>query len=64
MIYKKNGMSYPESNRYYQCFEYMFILSKGKPKTFNPICDRKNKNVNIKNKVITQRQIDNSIIVL
>ena len=23
--------------RYTPCFEYMFILSKGKPKTFNPI---------------------------
>ena len=23
--------------RYASCFEYMFILSKGKPKTFNPI---------------------------
>jgi site-specific DNA-methyltransferase (adenine-specific) len=29
--------------RYAQVFEYMFILSKGKPKTFNPIKDRKNK---------------------
>ena len=28
--------------RYAQTFEYMFILSKGKPKTFNPIKDRKN----------------------
>ncbi len=24
-------------NRYQACFEYMFIFSKGKPKTFNPI---------------------------
>ena len=30
--------------RYWQSFEYMFILSKGKPKTFNPIKDRINKN--------------------
>lgn len=29
--------------RYGGVFEYMFILSKGKPKTFNPIKDRKNK---------------------
>jgi site-specific DNA-methyltransferase (adenine-specific) len=33
---------YPERNRYAQSFEYMFILSKGVPKTFNPIIDRKN----------------------
>ena len=29
--------------RYGGVFEYMFILSKGKPKIFNPIKDRKNK---------------------
>jgi site-specific DNA-methyltransferase (adenine-specific) len=29
-------------NRYAPVFEYMFILSKGYPKTFNPIKDRKN----------------------
>ena len=44
MIYKKKGMSFPEEVRYYPCFEYMFILSKGKPKTFNPIADKRNKN--------------------
>ncbi len=41
MIYLKSGFSNPASNRYHQVFEYMFILSKGKPKTFNPIRDRK-----------------------
>ena len=36
MIYQK-GMGLPlNHNRYEQDFEYMFILSKGKPKTFNP----------------------------
>ena len=39
MIYKKDSSPFPESNRYNQTFEYMFILSKGKPKTFNPILD-------------------------
>src|SRR5690554_4130252 len=42
MIYEKNSMSMPDSTRYYQKFEYMFVFSKGKPKTFNPIKDRKN----------------------
>lgn len=42
MIYMKNNFSNPSSNRYHQIFEYMFVLSKGKPKTFNPIKDRKN----------------------
>lgn len=37
MIYHK--LNYPPltHNRYEQCFEYMFVLSKGKPTTFNPI---------------------------
>jgi len=43
MIYEKSGMAYPSSSRYHQVFEYMFVLSKGSPKTFNPIKDRKNK---------------------
>ncbi len=42
MIYQKNNFSNPSRTRYHQIFEYMFILSKGNPKTFNPIKDRKN----------------------
>jgi site-specific DNA-methyltransferase (adenine-specific) len=42
MIYQKNSCSYPDKTRYYQTFEYMFILSKGTPKTINLIKDRKN----------------------
>ena len=37
MIYAKNNPIPLNHNRYEQQFEYMFILSKGKPKTFNPI---------------------------
>jgi site-specific DNA-methyltransferase (adenine-specific) len=39
MIYfKKNyAPAYPSLRRYANQFEYMFIFSKGKPKTFNPI---------------------------
>lgn len=37
MIYAKNNPIPQNHNRYEQCFEYMFILSRGKPKTFNPI---------------------------
>lgn len=43
MIYAKTGFSKPSSNRYHQVFEYMFILSKNKPRTFNPIKDKPNK---------------------
>lgn len=42
MIYEKTNFSHPERTRYHNVFEYVFILSKGKPKTFNPIMDKKN----------------------
>ena len=42
MIYQKKGVAYPEINRYYPNFEYMFVLSKGRPKTVNLIADKKN----------------------
>lgn len=47
MIWDKGGFTATGSLavRYSSVFEYMFIFSKGKPKTFNPIKDRKNKTV-------------------
>ena len=42
MIYQKETLSFPANNRYQQCFEYMFVFSKGKPNTFNPIIDHVN----------------------
>lgn len=42
MIYNRPPR-FPDKLRYSQSFEYMFIFSKGKPKTFNPIIDHKNK---------------------
>jgi len=43
MIYEKNGANFPDKHRYYNIFEYMFVLSKGTPKTINLLKDRKNK---------------------
>lgn len=44
MIYAKPPRGAVGNNKtYWQTFEYMFILSKGKPKTINLINDRKNK---------------------
>lgn len=43
MIYEKHNFSNPSHVRYHQAFEYMFVLAKGQPKTFNPIKDRENK---------------------
>jgi len=45
MIWNKNGFSAVGAlkTRYSPVFEYMFVFSKGTPKTFNPIKDRKSK---------------------
>lgn len=46
MIFAKNTSTFPASprgNRYTQIFEYMFVFSKGTPKTANLICDKANK---------------------
>ena len=46
MLFEKNSSSFPAKrtgNRYTQIFEYMFVFSKGKPKTANLICDKENK---------------------
>ena len=43
MIYVKDNVNFPESNRYFSGFEYMFVFSNGAPRTFNPIKDRPNK---------------------
>jgi len=46
MIYEKNGTSFParrDGNRYSQIFEYMFVFSKGKPKTATLRCDKENR---------------------
>lgn len=42
MIYEKASPALPDNVRYLQCFEFMFVLSKGKPKTVNLLKDRKN----------------------
>lgn len=44
MIYRKRTVTFPDSNRYFNGFEYMFVFSKdGAPKTVNLIEDRKNR---------------------
>lgn len=46
MIYEKNGCSFParrNGNRYSQIFEFMFVFSKGKPKSANLLCDKPNR---------------------
>lgn len=42
MIYEKSNGSKPDPTRYNPCMEYIFVLSKGKPRCFNPIKDKPN----------------------
>ena len=61
MIYAKDAFRFPESGRYLQQFEYMFVFSNGKPKTFNPI-NQKHKNNYVKGKYMAQRQRDGTLV--
>jgi len=40
MIYRKKNTPFMRSNAYTNCFEFMFVFSKGSPKTFNPLKDK------------------------
>lgn len=60
MIYKRNAVSAPSKVRYYSCFQYMFVMSKGKPKTINLIADHANKTAGKKARVKKQREEDGS----
>lgn len=63
MIYEKDSISFPETTRYYQIFEYMFIFSKGKPKSINLLTDRKNKWADGKKRICgRERQSDGTLL--
>lgn len=40
MIYQKKNTPFMRSNAYTNCYEYMFIFSKGSPKTFTPLKEK------------------------
>lgn len=62
MIYQKNAMPFPDQSRYIHAFEYMFVFSKGKPKTINLIKEKtKGYKPSISN---TQRNKDGSVTKL
>lgn len=58
MIYQKNAYPFPPTNRYFQVFEYMFVFSKGTPKTTNLI---RVKTIGQKRTTSTQRESDGSM---
>ena len=57
MIWEKTGTPYPSLVRYNGIFEYMFVFSKNKPKTFNPI-KKPNKTAGMFRKSANYRQKD------
>jgi site-specific DNA-methyltransferase (adenine-specific) len=40
MIYRKKNTPFMRSNAYTNCYEFMFIFSKGAPSTFNPLKEK------------------------
>ncbi|OGJ21502.1 restriction endonuclease [Candidatus Pacearchaeota archaeon RBG_13_36_9] len=40
MIYKKKNTPFMRKGAYTNCYEFMFVLSKGKPKTFNALKEK------------------------
>lgn len=61
MVYERDGCRFPETNRYYPVWEYMFVFSKGKPSTTNLIEDRKNACAGDSLNSCTQREKDGSL---
>lgn len=62
IIYEKAGSGPPHPNRYFNAFEYMFILSKGKPKSVNILHDKPNKWAGVSTySEITRREKDGTL---
>jgi len=40
MIYKKKNTPFMRSNGYTNCYEFMFVFSKGRPNTFTPLTEK------------------------
>jgi len=56
MIYKKKNTPFMRSNAYTNCHEFMFVFSKNKPKTFNPILTQTRRNG--KEKLVANKKAD------
>ncbi len=64
MIYWKNGFAFPQQNRYAQNFEYMFVFTKGTPKTANLIKVPTFKENRIKNKNSNYRTTEGKTVAM
>ncbi|CAD6490247.1 MAG: Modification methylase MthZI [Candidatus Argoarchaeum ethanivorans] len=56
MIYKKKNTPFMRSNAYTNCYEFMFVFSKGKPNTFNPLLIKTRRNG--KEKLVANKKAD------
>ncbi len=63
MIWKKPSVHFPETTRYYNTFEYMFVWSKGTP-IFNPLRDRANKTAGERKRHFGERLPDGRLVNL
>lgn len=62
IIYEKSGSSPPHPKRYFNTFEYMFVLSKGPIKTVNLLKDKPNKYAGTETYgEVTRREKDGSL---
>ena len=57
MIFDKDTFQKPNHNRYWSCFEYMFVWSKGVPVASNMLMDRPNSNAG---KTVVARSVRNA----
>lgn len=62
MIYLRNAVKHPDKIRYYNCFQYMFVFSKGTPKTVHLIKDHRNKTAGKKETSRSQRESDGKFV--
>jgi len=60
MIYE-HCKPFPETTRYHPAFEYMFVLAKGQPATFNPLKDRPTSTGGVESTSTMERQPDGTV---
>ena len=56
MIYKKKNTPFMRINAYTNCYEFMFVFCKGKPKTFNPLLTKTKRSG--KEKLVANKKAD------
>lgn len=61
IIYEKTSPSPPHKGRYFNSFEYMFVLTKGKPSTINLLSDRLNRSSGRNTGKLTRREDDGNL---